>query len=105
MEKPKLNLEQERLKGVLEMAGSICHELNQPLQAIVGYTELIKLDIHELQTNLELTKKIDKLITEIDRISIITKKLAHIKKYKTKTYPGGVSIIDIDKSSTINLKD
>jgi len=29
--------EKEKMQGVLEMAGAICHELNQPLMAISGY--------------------------------------------------------------------
>ncbi|HKK90453.1 MAG TPA: GAF domain-containing protein, partial [Desulfobacteraceae bacterium] len=34
----------EKLKVVLEMAGAVCHELNQPLQAIIGYIEIIMMD-------------------------------------------------------------
>ena len=34
-------LEEEKLRGVLEMAGAICHELNQPMQAISGYADLL----------------------------------------------------------------
>jgi len=30
-------LEQEKLRGVLEMAGAVCHELNQPLQTVSGF--------------------------------------------------------------------
>ena len=33
--------ESERMKGVLEMAGAVCHELNQPLQSILWYFELL----------------------------------------------------------------
>ena len=33
-------IENEKLQGVLEMAGTICHEINQPLQAIIGYSDL-----------------------------------------------------------------
>lgn len=37
-------LHRERLQGVLEMAGAICHEINQPLMSISGYSELLLLD-------------------------------------------------------------
>ena len=42
-------MQKERLEGVLEIAGAVCHEFNQPLQAISGYTELMamNLDGHE----------------------------------------------------------
>lgn len=97
-----LNQEKERLKGAIEMAGSICHELNQPLQAIVGYAELIEMDAKSSQTDIGILNKLNSLIREIDRISLITKKLATIDKYKTKPYTGGQSIIDIDKSTKYN---
>jgi len=32
-------LEKERLQGVLEMAGAICHEMSQPLQVISGFLQ------------------------------------------------------------------
>jgi signal transduction histidine kinase len=31
--------EREKFQGVLEMAGAVCHELNQPLQSVYGYSE------------------------------------------------------------------
>jgi PAS domain S-box-containing protein len=33
----------EKIKGVLEMAGAICHEMNQPMQVISGYSEILKM--------------------------------------------------------------
>jgi len=35
----------EKLQGVMEMAGAVCHELNQPMQAISGYSEIILMEI------------------------------------------------------------
>jgi hypothetical protein len=37
--------QKEKLQGVLETAGAVCHEMNQPLQAILGHTELSLADI------------------------------------------------------------
>ncbi|MEQ8204397.1 MAG: ABC transporter substrate binding protein, partial [Smithellaceae bacterium] len=31
----------EKLQGVLEMAGTVCHEMNQPMQIISGYSEML----------------------------------------------------------------
>ncbi len=93
-----LNQEQERLKGAIEMADSICHEINQPLQAIVGYVQLLQMDIEATNVDDELLRKIQSLMKEIDRISGITRKLATINKYKTKRYVGNQTIIDIDES-------
>ncbi len=37
--------ESGRMQGVLEMAGAVCHEMNQPLMAITGYSDLISMPI------------------------------------------------------------
>jgi PAS domain S-box-containing protein len=93
-----LNLMQkERLEGVLETAGAVCHEFNQPLQAISGYTELMamKLGDHDARSY------IDKLTAQIDRMRDITDKLQGVTRYETKEYTGNTKIIDINKSSEI----
>jgi signal transduction histidine kinase len=88
-------MQKEKLEGVLEIAGAVCHELNQPLQAISGYTELItmKLEGHEAHAY------IDKLTDQIERMRDITNKLQGVTRYETKDYAGNTKIIDINKAS------
>jgi len=88
-------MQKEKLEGILEIAGAVCHELNQPLQAISGYTELMamKLDGHEAQADIE------KFTTQIERMRNITDKLQGVTRYETKEYGGNTKIIDIDKAS------
>jgi len=88
-------MQREKLEGVLEIAGAVCHEFNQPLQAISGYTELMamKLDGHEAQSY------IDKLTGQIERMRDITDKLQGVTRYETKDYAGNTKIIDIKKAS------
>ena len=93
----KIRLDKEKLIGILEMAGAICHELNQPLQSISSTCEIIK---EELSTNTEMCKYVDEISQEIDRMGIITNKLMHITKYETREYVCGEKIIDIDKASS-----
>ncbi|MBF0112045.1 MAG: GAF domain-containing protein [Desulfamplus sp.] len=90
--------ENERLQGVLEMAGAVCHELNQPLQALVGYTELIMMDY---EPDSQIAKDMESIKKSIERISNITKKLANITSYKTVDYPGNKKIVDIWGSSKL----
>lgn len=87
--------EKEKLQGVLEMAGAICHELNQPLMAISGYSELLLMDIPE---NKPQHINLRKIKEQVDRLGVITRKLMKITKYKTKSYLNG-SIIDINEAS------
>ena len=86
---------QGKIQGVLEMAGSICHEMNQPIQGMSGFIELISLNISQNDPNRE---NIEAIRRQIDRITIITKKLLTIKDYKSQDYPGGKRITDINKT-------
>jgi signal transduction histidine kinase len=38
-------MHREKLQAVLELAGAVCHELNQPIQAILGHSELLLMDL------------------------------------------------------------
>ncbi len=82
----------EKLQGVLEMAGAVCHELNQPLQALMGYSELLIMDEPKDSQN---AKDIQVIMNQVTRISRITQRLSSITRYKTVDYPGNKKIVDI----------
>ena len=89
-------LQTEKLQGVLELAGAVCHELNQPMQALTVYCE------HSLKPKLEdspLCGQLRRIIEKIDIMAKITTKLQNIATYETKGYAQGTRIIDIDKAS------
>ncbi|MBW2177958.1 MAG: PAS domain-containing protein [Deltaproteobacteria bacterium] len=90
--------ESERLQGVFEMAGAICHELNQPLMALSGYVGLLAM---KLPKNHPQYEKIAKIQKQVSRLTETTQKLMNITKYETKEYLR-TKIIDIDKSSKSN---
>jgi len=90
----KEKIEKEKLQGVLEMAGAICHEINQPLQAILGYCALFDLP------GLITAKELNQIREQATRIGEITKRLAMITRYKTIPYPGDTKIVDIWGSSS-----
>ena len=87
-------IQREKLQGVLEMAGATCHELNQPLQSISGYTDLLAITIEEGNSP---DQYIDNIRTQVEILAQITHKLMHLTKYETKPYLKG-QIVDIDKS-------
>ena len=87
----------EKLQGVLEMAGAICHEMNQPIQSVSAYSESL---IESLTGDKPAREKVKKIIDQIKKMGVITSKLQRITKYETRNYVEGVRIIDIDKSST-----
>jgi signal transduction histidine kinase len=89
-------LEKERLQVSLEMAGAVCHELNQPLQGISSYAEILlehsapgRIEHDQARAILDLT----------GRMGGITRKLMKITRYETKDYVKGVRIIDIDRAA------
>lgn len=86
---------QGKIQGVLEMAGSICHEMNQPIQSISGFVELLLLNLSENDPNRQHVESIKK---QVEKMASITKQLLTIQDYKTQDYPGGKQIIDLDKT-------
>ena len=91
----------EKLQGVLEMAGAVCHELNQPVMAITGYADIIAMRAGQ---NDPLQDKVSKLKKQALRVGTITHKLMQITKYRTKDYGKGEKIIDIEAAAGKNAE-
>lgn len=89
-------VKREKFQGVIETAGAVCHELNQPLQALSGYTEMLNAD---QSTPPEMKRMVATIQSQIRRLAEITGKLQRITRYKTQSYGNGATIIDIDKAS------
>jgi PAS domain S-box-containing protein len=88
-------IQREKLQGVLEMAGAVCHELNQPLTTLYITSDLL-LDFPKKE---KLKENIHVIKNEAVRIGKITYKLMKITKYQTRDYLNGSRIFDIDKAS------
>jgi C4-dicarboxylate-specific signal transduction histidine kinase len=86
----------ERLQALLETAGAVCHELNQPIQSILSYCETTLMETEKDDPTRE---RFEKIMDQTRRMGDITRKLMRITKYETKDYVHGVRIVDIDKSS------
>lgn len=92
----KARMEKEKLQGVLEMAGAVCHEINQPLQTIIGYSTLYQ------GNDAVSSREMSHIKAQAKRIGEITKRLSNITQYKTINYPGDTKIVDIWGSSDGN---
>jgi PAS domain S-box-containing protein len=88
-------MQKEKLEGVLETAGAVCHEFNQPLQAISGYTELMATQLGDHQA----AAFIEKFTTQIERMRDITDKLQGVTRVEVTEYAGDTKIIDLQRSS------
>ena len=89
-------LYQERLQGVVEMAGTICHEFNQPLQIISGQAELLTM---QLGKENPMREKIETIKKQVERIASLTRKVMNVTKYAAKNYTEGSKIVDLDKAT------
>jgi CheY-like chemotaxis protein len=92
---------EQKLTGAMEMAGAVCHELGQPLQSILTCTELLLQEFGAGGGGHDLVNLISEQCLEM---AAINKRLKNITCYSTKAYPGGTSIIDIDKSTAVRDK-
>jgi signal transduction histidine kinase len=86
-----------KMLGMLELAGAIGHEFNQPLMALQGFIDIVQTKFPE---NKAISSYLNKMRQQIHRLSSLTRKLGHITKYQTKDYAGGETIIDIDKAAS-----
>ena len=89
--------EEEKLKGVLETAGGVCHELNQPLQYVLGTIQLLMMDI---EPGKALFDHLDAIRLRVEQMGEMTRKLADITSVKTRKYVGGSTILDVEKCIT-----
>ena len=88
--------QREKFQGVLETAGGVCHEMNQPLQVISGYAEIM---MNEMPSDHKMFRMARQVSEQVDRMADITTKLQQITHYETMDYGEHARIIDIHKSS------
>jgi nitrogen fixation/metabolism regulation signal transduction histidine kinase len=84
----------ERLAAASETIGAICHEMNQPLQAIMGNVELLA----KFQLEEGAVSKIEKIFSEMERIKSINSKLMNLTHYQTKPYLS-TNILDVERAA------
>ena len=88
--------DKEKLRAILEMAGAVSHELNNPLQVVLISIEKLS------DPNLEQSLKED-LIRLVKKHTLrmieLSSKIKSISQYATKDYVGGKKIFDIDAAA------
>jgi signal transduction histidine kinase len=86
----------EKLEGVLEMAGGVAHRLNQPLTIVNNL--LVEL-LSDLAPDGQIYPKVVGIQHQIKKMNEIAKKISSIKTYESMDYVAGIKIVDIDKAS------
>ena len=90
-------LAKEKLLSVLELAGAVGHELNNPLQVVLTCTEKLAQTCDDNQPNSKLSCLLKK---NVERMRKTIQKFQNITQYATKDYVDGKKIIDIDAASS-----
>ncbi len=86
----------EKQAMLSSLAGTMAHELNQPLMSILGYAELLQ------KPNLppeKLERGIRTIAREAERMSEIVKKIGNLTHFETRNYVGNATILDLEKGS------
>jgi two-component system cell cycle response regulator len=90
---PELELERDRV--VLQLAGAVAHKLKQPLAVAWGYLELLLDD-----PNLDLAPSTERYLREIQdslhEMDAVINKLQQATTHQTRPYAGGSEILDLE---------
>lgn len=89
------NREREKQEAILAMAGTIAHELNTPLQVVLGNSELLQDDF---ESESETYKELQIIINNTKTIQEVVKKISFLDRIVLKEYAGDAQIVDISGS-------
>lgn len=92
----KKQLEEEqlarvKLQGVVELAGTVAHEINSPLFAALGTAQLLEED---LETQ-ELIDDVQTIVRNLKEIGGLTKKMTSMTGFESRDYVGDAKIVEI----------
>jgi len=91
-------VEKARLAAILETAIAVNHEVNNPLTAVLGNTQLLLLQSDRLDA--QLKKRLEDIERSALRIKEVTQKLLKQDGRKTTEYPGGQKMLDLSDTDT-----
>jgi two-component system cell cycle response regulator len=97
LEQQKAIIEEERLKVLLQIAGTAVHELSQPLMGLLGNIQLMRMNKDNQE---QLDRHMDRVEEACQRISDIMGKIKIIGHDEIKPFPGQ-SITNIEQQITI----
>jgi hypothetical protein len=92
------NREKIKLQSIIEMAGAVCHNFNQPLQVCLGNSNLLTSGMIKAGDK-KFWKCIEKIEQSVNKMGELSLKFQSLISYKTMNYVNGTRIIDIDKAS------
>ncbi len=89
------------LDAISLLARTTAHEIAQPLTLVIGRTK----EICDNVKNPEVKELADQVLEYARKIKDIVRKIDSINEYVIKSYPGGHTLVDIDKASSTSKED
>ena len=83
----------ERLAAIRQIVTTVCHEINNPLTAVLGYAQWLQAGGKPLPH--EIRKALEQIETAAKRIKEVVRKLYEIED-RPVPYAGGTTMIDIN---------
>ncbi|MBM9518935.1 GAF domain-containing protein [Desulforhopalus vacuolatus] len=84
-------LERVKLQGVVELAGTVAHEINSPLFAALGTAQFLEEDLKEQ----ELIDDMGTIIRNLKEIRVLTGKMTSMTGFESRDYVGDTKIVKI----------
>jgi PAS domain S-box-containing protein len=86
----KERMERVKLQGVVDLAGTVAHEINTPLFAALGTAQILEEDIE----NEAMVSDVAMIIRNLKSISELTTKMTAMTGFERKDYVGEASIVE-----------
>ena len=95
-------LEEQQKTAVLQMAGGVAHNFNQPLTVLSANLQMLKkqLDVAGMMKGQDVPDQIEMMEQSLKRITNLTRQLSNLTRFSTSEYPGEQKILDFGKSSS-----
>jgi two-component system, NtrC family, sensor kinase len=84
-------LERVKLQGVVELAGTVAHEINSPLFAALGTAQLLEDDLDKQ----DLIDDVQTIVKNLKEIGVLTKKMTSMTGFESRDYVGEAKIVEI----------
>lgn len=84
-------LERVKLQGIVELAGTVAHEINSPLFAALGTAQLLEEDLKEQ----EVIDNMSTIIRNLKEIRLLTEKMTSMTGFEGRNYVGDAKIVKI----------
>ncbi len=98
LEQQESMMEEERLKMLLQITGDTAHELTQPLTALLGNIELMKMSKDNPE---EMTIQMERIEKAGKRISNVVQKFQNIPNNDANPYLNALSILNLNGTTKI----